>query len=109
MKNIIGKLVTSQTLLIVGLIVLSIGGRWSFFTGLALVMVSGRFALRRDSRPMRFIAWIIWAVFCIGFIGLLVWVSSFGAEKPPLTALIGAWLAFSVDEYYWWEMNRGRA
>ena|GEM_PF-3670101 len=39
MKNTDIKFVTSQTLLIAGLVILSISGRWLFFTGLALVMI----------------------------------------------------------------------
>ena len=106
MKNTDIRFVTSQTLLIVGLVVLSIGGRWSFFTGLALVMVSGLFSLRRDGRPRSLVAQIIRTVLFIGCIAFLIWFSSFGAEKPPLAALVGVWLGFSIDEFSSWRKHR---
>ena len=106
MKNTDLKFVASQTLLVVGLVILSIGDRWSFFFGLALVMISGLFSLRRDTRLMSPVAWIVRILLFIGCIAFLIWFSSFGAVKPPLAALIGVWLGFSIDEFSSWRKSR---
>jgi hypothetical protein len=106
MKNIDIKLATSQTLLIAGLVILSIGGRLTFFSGLALVVIAGAFTLRRDAQPTSRVARLLWTLFYIGCVVFLIWFTSFGAEKPPVAALVGAWLAFSIDEFSWWRKNR---
>jgi hypothetical protein len=105
MKNIDIRFATSQTLLIVGLVLLSIGGRWSFFTGLALVMISALFALRA-TKPRSFAGWIIRLLLWVGCMAFLIWFSSFGAEKPPIAALVGVWLGCSIEEFNTWRLSR---
>jgi hypothetical protein len=36
----------------------------------------------------------------------LVWFSSFGAKPPPVAALIGVWLGWSIDEFSAWRKSR---
>lgn len=106
MKNTDIKFAAGQILLIIGLAILSIGVRWSFFAGLALVMVSGLFSLRRDVRLWTPAAQIIRILLWIGCMVFLVWFSSFGAEKLPLAALVGVWLGYSIDEFSSWRKSR---
>ena len=105
MKNIDIKFVAGQTLLIAGLVILSIGARWSFFTGLALVMISALFSLRA-TRPRSFAGLIVRLLLWVGCMAFLVWFSSFGAEKPPVAALVGVWLGWSIDEFNTWRLSR---
>ena len=105
MKNTDIKFVTGQILLIVGLFLLSIGGQWSFFTGLILVMISALFSLRA-TRPNGFAGWIIRLLLWIGCMAFLAWFSSFGTEKPPIAALVGVWLGCSIDEVNTWRLSR---
>jgi uncharacterized membrane protein YhhN len=106
MKNTDMKFVAGLALMTTGLILISIGNRWPFFIGLAMFMISGLFSLRRDTRPeSRFVR----LVRMLGFIGIvifLVWLSSFGVEKPPLTPQIGIWLAISYEEFHAWRKSR---
>ena len=83
-------------MLIVGLVALSIGFRWSFFTGLAFVMGS---AWLQGERPRSLVGWITRIVFFAGCIAVSVWFSSFGAEKLPLTGLVAIWLGCSLGEF----------
>jgi glucose dehydrogenase len=106
MKNTDIKLVAGQILLIGGLAILSIGSRWSFFIGLAVVMISGLLSLRRSVAPRSLIANIIRAVLWIGCMVFLVWFFSFGDKKPPFAALVGVWLGFSIDEFNSWRSSR---
>ena len=46
-------------------------------------------------------------MFCVGAVAFLVWFSRFGAEKPLVAALVGAWLGFSIDEFNTWRQSRG--
>ena len=108
MKNTDIKFVASQILLVVGLVVLSIGVRWSFFTGFALVMVSALFSLRA-TKPRSFTGWIIRIFLWVGCMVFLFWFSSFGTEKPPIAALVGVWLGCSIDEFNTWQLSRGLA
>jgi len=105
MKNTDIKFVAGQILLIAGLVLLSIGGRWSFFTGLALVMISALFGLRA-TRSRSLFGLIIRLLLWVGCMAFLVWFSSFGAEKPPLAALVGVWLGWSIDEFNTWRLSR---
>jgi multisubunit Na+/H+ antiporter MnhG subunit len=105
MKNIDITFVAGQTLFLVGLIILSIGSHWTFFAGLALVMVSAFFGLRR-TRPRSSVGSIIRILLGIGCIVCLVWFSSFGAKPPPVAALIGVWLGWSIDEFSAWRKSR---
>jgi hypothetical protein len=106
MKNTDIKFATSQTLLVVGSIILSISGRWWFFIGLTLVMVSGLFSLRRDTRPMSLLGWIVRTLLFIGCILFLVWLSSFGTKPPPVAALVGVWFGCSIEEFNTWRLSR---
>ena len=94
-----------EILLTGGLIISSIGARWSFFTGLALVIISGSFSLR-TTRPKNFAGWMIRTVLWMAGLTFLIWFSSFGSEKPPIAALIGAWFGCSVDEFRAWRQSR---
>jgi hypothetical protein len=106
MKNTDIKFVAGQICLIIGLAILSIGVRWSFFAGLAVVMVSGLFSLRRDARLWTPAAQIIRTLLWIGCMVFLVWFSSFGAKKLPLAALVGVWLGYSIDEFSSWRKSK---
>jgi hypothetical protein len=105
MKEIDIKFMAGQMLLIVGLVILSIGARWSFFTGLALVMGSALFALQ-GRHPKSPVGWIIRTLLFVGCIVFLMWFSSFGAEQPPLAALVGVWLGCGLAEFTCWWKNR---
>ena len=105
MKNTDIKFVAGQMLLIAGLVLLSIGGRWSFFTGLALVMISALFGLRA-TRPRSFAGLVVRILLWIACMAFLIWFSSFGAEKPPVAALVGVWLGWSIDEFNTWRLSR---
>lgn len=105
MKNTDIKFVTGQILFIVGLVLLAISGRWSFFAGLALVMVSALFGLRA-MRPRSFAGLAIRILLWISGVAFLIWFSSFGAEKPPIAALVGVWLGGSIDEFSTWRQSR---
>ena len=104
MKNTDIKFVMGQTLLIVGLVMLSIGGRSSFFIGLGLVMISALFSLRA-TKPRSFAGWVIRLLLWFGCVALLVWFWSLG-EQPPMAALVGVWLGFSIDEFTAWRSSR---
>ena len=106
MKKIDIIFAVGQTLLIGGLVFLSIGGRWSFYGGLVLVMTSALFALQ-GQRPTSLVGWIVRALLFIGCIAFLTWFSSFGTEKTPLAALVGVWLGCGLGEFTWWRKNRG--
>jgi hypothetical protein len=108
MKNTDIKFVTGQMLLITGLVVLSIGGHWSFFTGLALLMISGLFGLRA-TRPWSGFGLFFQLVLWVGCMAFLFWFSSFGAEPPPIAALVGVWLGCSIDEFNTWRLSRRSA
>ena len=105
MKNTDIKFVVGQTLLIVGLVLLAISGRGSFFTGLALVMISALFGLRA-TRPRNFAGLAVRILLWIACMAFLIWFSSFGAEKPPIAALVGVWLGWSIDEFNTWRLSR---
>jgi hypothetical protein len=36
----------------------------------------------------------------------LLWLSARGTEKPPLGALVGVWLGWSIDEFKTWQKRR---
>ena len=103
------KFAIGQVLLIAGLITLSIGARWSFFSGLALLMAVGLFSFRRDTVQRPRIFQVIWILLCIGGVVFLVWYSSFGALRPPVAALIGVWFGISIDEFSSWRNRLKRA
>jgi hypothetical protein len=105
MKNADIKFVANQTLLIAGLVLLSIGGRWSFLIGFALVMISALFSLR-STLPKSFVSLMIRILLWIGCIAFLVWFTSLGADKPPLAALVGVWIGCSIDEYNSWRQRK---
>lgn len=96
MKNIDIKFVAGQVLLIAGMAIISIGARWSFFTGLALMMISALFCLR-SSWPRSFAGWSFRILLWIACMIFLVWLSAFGTERPPVAALVGVWLGWSIE------------
>jgi glucose dehydrogenase len=99
------KFATGQFLLIVGLVLAAIGGQWPLFIGLTLIIVSAFFGFRRP--PSRsFASVLIRILLSIGAIALFVWCTSFGAKTPPLAALVGVWMAFSIDEFQTWRKTR---
>jgi len=106
MKSTDIKFAAGQLLLTGGLAIEYIGVPWSFFTGLGLVMSSGLLSLNA-ARPKSLLGWVIRPLLFVGSMIFLVWFSSFGAEKPPLAALIGVWIGVSIDEFRSWQEMRG--
>jgi len=96
------QLVVGLASLTVGLVLVSFGIRWLFFSGLALILLSGMSSFRRRTRVGSILAWL----FCVGAVLFLVWFSSYGVQKPPLTALAAVWLAGIAEEFYGWRTGR---
>jgi hypothetical protein len=105
MKNIDIQFAVSQTLLIAGLVILSIGVRWSFFTGFALLGISALSSLRA-TRPRSLTGWILQLLLWIGCLACMFWFSSRGTTSLPIAALVGVWLGFGVDEFNTWRLSR---
>jgi hypothetical protein len=105
MKTTDIKFVAGQILLIAGMVVISVGARWSFFIGLALMMISALFSLR-GSWPRSLAGWFFRTLLWTACVVFLVWLSAFGAEKPPLAALVGVWLGWSIEEFSTWRQSR---
>jgi hypothetical protein len=102
MKNADIKFVVGSVLLTAGLVLLAIGGRWLFFTGLAMVMISGLFTLRQKAQVLSVIGWL----FYIGAVLFLVWFSRLGAERPSLFILAVFWAVIVGEEFYRWRNSR---
>ena len=106
------KFVAGQILLVAGIIIISIGARWSSFTGLALIMVSASFGLRsswpRSWASRRFFCWGFSLCYSMAGMAFLVLVFSIWCRcrKPPLAALIGVWFAWIIDEFNAWRQSR---
>ena len=105
MKNTDIKFAIGQTLFVAGLVLLAISGRASFFVGLSLVMISALFGLRA-TRPRSFAGLAVRILLWIACMAFLIWFSSFGAEKPPIAALVGVWLGVSIEEFNTWRQSR---
>jgi hypothetical protein len=105
MKTTDIKFAAGQLLLIAGMVIISFGVRWSFFIGLVLMMVSALFGLR-SSWPRSWSGWLFRILLWIACIAFLVWLSAFGTEKPPLAALVGVWLGWSIEEFNTWRQSR---
>jgi hypothetical protein len=102
MKSADIKFAVGSVLLTAGLVLLAIGGRWLFFSGLAMVMISGLFTLRQKAQVVRVIAWL----FYLGGFLFLAWFSSFGVERPPLYILVVLWFVILGEEFYRWRNSR---
>ena len=102
MKNPNTKLAVSMGLLTAGMIFVSLGIRWLFFLGLALVVFSGVLSFRQRTRAGSVLAWLL----CIAAGLFLVWFTSYGVERPPLVALLAVWLSGIVDELHSWRLMR---
>jgi hypothetical protein len=92
------KPVLGLLLLTLGLVVMSLGVQWLFFAGLALLVLSGLLSSRQRTKGRSSFAWLL----CIGAALFLLWFSSYGMERPPLTALVAVWLASIVEEFHRW-------
>jgi len=108
MKSMDVKFLTGQILLTAGLVIISHGGRWPVFIGVAFIAVSGSFSQQRGLKPERLFLCILWPLLMIAIAGIvfLPWCPSFVVEKPPLAALAGVWLGCSACEFALWGKNR---
>jgi len=102
MRNPNAKLAVGLGLLTAGLIFVSLGIRWLFFAGLALVVLSGVLSFRQRTRLGSVLAWLL----CIAAVIFLVLFSSYGVERPPLVGLVAVWLAGIAEELHGWRLLR---
>src|ERR1035437_6172299 len=105
MENSSTRLAVNLGLFAVALSLMCIGNRWLFFMGLALMLVSGCFSVRR--RPhMSWPGWLGVGLLGAAAVGVFLWLSSCGREPlNPITACV-AGLGVVVTEVGYWRASR---
>jgi hypothetical protein len=103
MKPMDIKFAASQMLLLAGLVALSIGFRWTFFIGLALVVSS---TLLVDGQPKNLAGRILQIAACVGMLAFMMWCLSLGAKPLPWSTGLVIWPACFLSEFFRWRKNR---
>ena|SRR5579859_2376584 len=94
MKTPERKLILCLSLLTIGLIFMSLGIRWLFFTGLVLLVLSGFLSSRQLTKLGKIVQWVV--TICV--FGFFAWYYSSGFYQPSWVPLAGVWISGIVVE-----------
>src|SRR5690348_6607053 len=88
------RLVVRLVALTIGFGLASIGTRWLFLLGLALIVFAGSFQYKHRPFVVNLAAWAL----CAGAVVFLIWFSAFGTQKPPVGLFVVLWAAGVINE-----------
>ena len=105
MKNSTAKLALDLALIAAALSLMCIGNQWFFFSGLALLLVSGFFWTRRRSR-MTWASWLGFVLMAAVGVAASLFLTSYGREPLSFSIASVAGLGVAITEIGYWRASR---